>query len=131
MKQSTIAIIGAMVIAVGMIALALFSSPQNSKEDVASADNVKIENGVQVVEITASGGYSPRKSLAKANTPTVIKFKTDGTFDCSIAVRIQKLGISKQLPPTGSTEVDIGTQPVGKLRGSCAMGMYPFEITFQ
>lgn len=103
---------------------------ESAQGSVSSPDNVKIVDGVQVVEIRARGGYQPRKSVAKAGLPTVINFNTEGTFDCSLAVRVPSLGIDKMLPPTGETKVDVGVPEAGKLRGSCGMGMYPFEINF-
>ncbi len=96
-----------------------------------NADNVQIVDGIQIVEITAKGGYMPRTSVAKAGIPTVIRFKTEGTFDCSSSVRIPSMNISKFLPQTGSTDVDIGEGKLGTLQGSCGMGMYPFEVEFQ
>jgi plastocyanin domain-containing protein len=87
--------------------------------------------GKQIIEITAKGGYAPERSVAKAGIPTVIRFKTQGTFDCSSAVRIPQKNISKNLPQTGTTDIDIGTPEKGTLGGSCGMGMYPFEIKFE
>ena len=95
------------------------------------ADNVSVVEGKQVIEIHARGGYQPRKSIAKAGMPTVLRFETSGTFDCSSSVRIPSLGISKILPQTGTTDIDLGSAQVGTLQGTCGMGMYPFEIDFQ
>jgi sulfite exporter TauE/SafE len=97
----------------------------------AVSENVKMENGRQVITLKTRGGYSPEKSLARANLPTVIRFDTNGTFDCSLSVRIPSLNYSRVLPQTGSTEVSLGTSTAGLFRGSCGMGMYPFEIDFQ
>ncbi len=94
-------------------------------------NNVSIVDGIQIVEITARGGYQPRKSVAKAGVPTVIRFDTNGTFDCSSSVRIPSLNISKILPQSGSTDIDIGTGQLGILEGMCGMGMYQFNIEFQ
>lgn len=94
------------------------------------ANNVSMEDGKQVVAIDAKGGYVPRKSIAKAGIPTVIRFNTQATFDCSSSVRIPSMNISKILPQTGSTDIDVGVQKVGPLQGSCGMGMYPFEVEF-
>lgn len=105
------------------------SSPANVEESVAN--NVKVEDGKQIIEITAKGGYQPRRSVAQANTPTIVRFNTNGTFDCSLAVRIPSMGISKTLAQTGTTDIDIGTSREGKLKGTCGMGMYPFEIEFR
>lgn len=99
--------------------------------ETTPANNVVVENGKQYIDINVKGGYFPSKSVAKAGMPTVLRFKTEGTFDCSIALRIPKLNVSKNLPQTGTTEIDIGNQAAGKLTGMCAMGMYNFEVQFQ
>jgi plastocyanin domain-containing protein len=97
----------------------------------AAAENVTITDNVQTIEIRAKGGYWPRKSVAKAGIPTVIKVNTAGTYDCSAAIRIPSLSIAKMLPPNGTSEIALGTPEAGKLRGTCGMGMYNFEIQFQ
>lgn len=99
-------------------------------EEVAG-NNVTMVDGVQIIEITAKGGYQPRVSVAKAGVPTTIRFTTKGTFDCSSSIRIPSLNISKILPSNGSTDISLGTSEAGTLKGSCGMGMYPFEIQFQ
>jgi plastocyanin domain-containing protein len=96
-----------------------------------SGNNVTMVDGVQIIEINAKGGYQPRVSVAKAGVPTTIRFTTKGTFDCSSSVRIPSLNISKLLPSVGSTDVFLGEVKQGVLKGSCGMGMYPFEIQFQ
>jgi len=109
------------------------SSPQNSSQNYTPvpAENVSIEDGVQVIAIRAKGGYQPRASVAKAGIPTIIRFDSKGTFDCSASVRIPSLKISRSLEFSGSTDIDLGTPKKGLMRGSCSMGMYPFEIEFQ
>lgn len=124
------------VIASVLIGVALLYSsgqtPQNvSQEKVENKSNVSIVDGKQIVDIRARGGYQPGKSIAKAGIPTVIRFTTKGTFDCSSFVRVPSLNISKILPQTGSEDVDIGIPKSGVLKGSCGMGMYPFEIEFR
>ena len=98
---------------------------------VATASNVSVVDGVQIIEINAKGGYSPGKSVAKAGMPTVIRFQTSTTFDCSSSVRIPSLNITKALPQTGTTDIDVGSQNAITLQGTCGMGMYPFEVDFQ
>jgi len=128
--MKTIAITSFVVIVVvgGIFMLAGSSSSGSS---VGTADNVRVIDGKQIIEIQAHGGYQPNKSLAKAGLPTVIRFVTSGTFDCSASVRISAIHVSKLLPSTGSTDIDIGTSTVTTLRGSCGMGMYPFQVEFQ
>lgn len=96
----------------------------------AAANNVNMVDGKQIIEITAKGGYLPRNTVAKADVPTVLRFNTKGTFDCSSVVRIPSMDITKNLPPSGVTDIDIGSQKLATLQGTCGMGMYPFEITF-
>lgn len=128
MKATIISIIVAAVLIGGSF---IFTRSGGDTGQVANANNVSIVDGKQIIEINARGGYQPRKSIAKAGIPTIIKFNTKGTFDCSSAVRIPSLGISKSLPQSGSTDIDIGSGEVGTLKGSCGMGMYPFEVEFQ
>lgn len=94
-------------------------------------NNVSIVDGKQIIEIKAKGGYFPRKTNAKADIPTVLKVKTQSNFDCSSALVIPSLNYRTNLPLTGETLVDAGTQKAGtKLQGLCAMGMYYFVIEF-
>jgi plastocyanin domain-containing protein len=124
------------IIISSIIALALIGGafvltrPANLGED-ASANNVSMVNGTQVIDLRAKGGYTPRRSTAKAGIPTVLKINTKGTFDCSSIVRIPSLNVYQNLPTSGITEIDLGTPKTGLLQGSCGMGMYPFEINFQ
>lgn len=93
--------------------------------------NVTMQDGVQVISISARGGYSPRKTVAKAGIPTVLNVETNGTFDCSSALYLPSMNVQKALPASGETQVDLGTPQVGVFRGTCSMGMYNFEIDFQ
>lgn len=132
MDNPAIKILTSVVFALAIIvgALILVKSGRGVGGDVAHGTNVVIENGTQIVTITAKGGYSPRQSVAKAGLPTVVRFETSGTFDCSSSVIIPSLNIGKQLAFSGATDVDVGTSQAGPLKGSCGMGMYPFEIDF-
>lgn len=112
------------------------NTQSNSNKDVNnktenSVNNVSIVDGKQIIEIQAKGGYTPRKSVAKAGIPTILRFNTKGTFDCSSSVRIPSMNISKLLPQSGVTDIDLNSQNKGTLQGTCGMGMYPFEIDFQ
>ncbi len=128
MKATIISIIVAVVLIGGAFMLTKGGSDNTP---TVTANNVSVVDGTQIIEISAKGGYQPRKSIAKAGIPTIIRFDTKGTFDCSSSVRIPSMNISKNLPQTGSTDIDIGDSKLGTLKGSCGMGMYPFEVEFQ
>jgi len=120
------------VIAGAFIGGAIFYTGVSSTGgDDTPANNVSIVDGKQIIEVSVKGGYRPQKSLAKAGVPTILRFVTNSTYDCSGAVRIPSMGYSAFLPSTGKTDVDLGVQQAGVLRGSCGMGMYTFEIDFQ
>lgn len=70
-------------------------------------------------------------NMPKAGVPTILKVNTRGTFDCSSVLRIPSINVFQNLPPSGTTEINLGTPKVGLLQGTCGMGMYPFEINFQ
>lgn len=128
MKATIISIIAAIVLIGGAFVL---TSSGGDPGQTANANNISIVGGKQIIEINARGGYQPRNSIAQAGIPTVIRFNTKGTFDCSSSIRIPSLNISKILPQSGVTDIDIGSARTGTLKGSCGMGMYPFEVEFR
>lgn len=112
----------------------IFLSSRNGSfttDEQASVENVSIVDGKQIIEIKAKGGYTPRLTSAKAGLPTIVRFTTNGSFDCSLAVRIPSLNLSTTLPQTGTVDMDIGTPQSGPLLGTCGMGMYRFQINFE
>lgn len=113
-----------------MLAVVFRQSSGGTPDGDVPENNVSVVDGVQIVALRAKGGYSPKASVAEAGIPTIIRFSTNGTYDCSAAVSIPSLKVQTLLVPSGTSEVDIGTPEAGTLRGSCSMGMYPFEIEF-
>ena len=138
MKETIISILIAVIIIGGSFVLknnvnvgSVKNNQNGATEKQEARNNVSVDDGKQIIYIHAKGGYQPTKSLAKAGIPTILRFDTAGTFDCSSSVRIPSMNISKILPQTGSTDIDIGVQVAGLFQGTCGMGMYPFEITFE
>lgn len=127
---AALAVVGVLIAS----ALAFRGSPSASggaSAVSASGGNVSVVDGKQIVEITAKGGYAPTRTVAKAGIPTVLRFKTNGTFDCSSAIVIPSLSVSQLLPQTGATDIDAGVPVAGQLAGTCSMGMYRFAVDFQ
>jgi len=128
------------VFALGVVALAAGmylgartddASRDNPIKSAAKSDPVGAGDR-QVIEIAAKGGYSPKTSAAKAGVPTVIRLVTDNTFDCSSSVSIPSIGYHKNLPRTGTTDVEVPAQAAGtRLQGTCSMGMYGFVVNFE
>ncbi len=116
--------------AVLIAGVTLFSGERVVDDSDVPINNVSIIDGKQIIVISAKGGYQPRNSVAKAGIPTILRFNTKGTFDCSSSVVIPSLNISKNLPPSGNTDIDLGSPQLGVLQGTCGMGMYRFQINF-
>lgn len=128
MKTTSISILIAIVFIGG--AFLLTRNFRNTGQEI-NINNVSIVDGKQIIEINTKGGYSPETSTAQANMPTILRFKTSGTFDCSSSIRIPSMNITKLLPNSGTTDIDLGNPKSGTLQGTCGMGMYPFNIVFQ
>ena len=86
----------------------------------------------QVLEIAVKDGYTPSAMRAKAGVPLTLKMRTNGTLDCSVALRISAISWSQNLPATGEVAVSIPEQKPGTtLTGVCSMGMRSFKIVFE
>ncbi len=93
---------------------------------------VSVVDGVQIIDISAKGGYSPREVVAAAGMPTILRVRTSGTFDCSASLVIPDLSYQKFLQASGTEDIPISAeQAQGTLQGLCSMGMYGFQIKFQ
>ncbi len=131
MNKTALSIIGASLLIGGAILLSGLRS-DGETSPTAQVNNVSVSDGKQIVEIGAKGGYSPKRSIAKADTPTILRMKTNGTFDCSSAVSIPSMQFEKNLPASGVTDIEIPAQKAGTtLQGLCSMGMQRFEVAFQ
>jgi plastocyanin domain-containing protein len=123
-------LLGLVIVCIGG-GILLFRSAENGSGTAAGSSNIAIADGTQIIEITAKGGYAPRNTEAKAEMPTTLKVKTNGTFDCSSSLTIPSIGYRGNLPTSGETPITIPPQKPGTLlRGLCSMGMYSFTIQF-
>ena len=119
------------LIAVALVGGALMLSRSTDEGNFDAGSNVTLVDGKQIINLRAKGGFTPLSSTAKAGVPTILKVNTRGTFDCSSVLRIPSMNVFQNLPPSGTTEINLGSPKVGLLQGTCGMGMYPFEINFQ
>ena len=132
MKPTIIAIIISSAFVLGALMLSSVEKVSTESVPAVPVNNVTVENGKQIVSITAKGGYSPRLSKAKADMPTILKVETTGTFDCSSALNLPSINYRKNLPQSGVTEIELPPQKAGStFEGLCSMGMYGFNIVFE
>jgi uncharacterized protein len=134
-EKQSIFIFIAVCVLIGIILIgASFFFIKNSgstPETSSTQQTITEEDGKQILNLTAKGGYSPKKITAQAGKPAILKVKTASTFDCSTALVIPTLKVTKSLPATGVTSIEIPAQTAGsEIKGTCSMGMYSFSITF-
>ena len=104
----------------------------NTEKVGETVPTATIIDGKQIIDISAKGGYSPRKVIAKAGIPTILRVSTRGTFDCSASLVIPKLSYQKFLQSSGTEDIVIAPEQArGTLQGLCSMGMYNFQVIFQ
>ncbi len=116
------------VLALGGYIISSLSDQEASPAPSTPGSNVSVVDGTQIITLSAKGGYQPKRSVAVAGLPTILRVNTNGTFDCSSALRIPSLKVSENLPMNGTTDIKLGTLSAGTIQGNCGMGMYPFEI---
>lgn len=124
------------ILSLGLLAALLIVFVGNSNRDGQvgnePVENSEIKDGVQYITINAKGGYTPAVSIAKAGIPSKLIVKTNGTFDCSLALVIRSIGFQKILEQTGEEVIDVGVPKAGDtISGVCSMGMYSFAVNFE
>lgn len=132
MEKITNKIITGIILALCLyIGFLFYQGHKTVTEEKTLGKNVSTENGEQILEVTAKGGYSPTTINAKSNAVTILRIKTENTFDCSSSLVIPKIGIRKNLPANGTTDINIPPQEKGTtIAAACSMGMYRFNINF-
>jgi len=115
-----------------LVGIIFFIATSGKSASESNGNNVSIVDGVQIIEITAKGGYSPSVTMAKAGMPSVLRVETNGTYDCSSALVIPGMDYRENLTASGTTEIQIPAKEAGEtLEGVCGMGMYDFTIQFE
>lgn len=91
---------------------------------VSQDPNVRIENGVQVVNMEErSNGYFPNKFTIKKDMPVRWVIDAKDPYSCASALVSSKLGVRKNLQ-AGENIIEFTPKEIGKIKFSCSMGMY-------
>jgi plastocyanin domain-containing protein len=90
------------------------------REQVAAALGTE---GVQEIEITVKGGYSPDVIVVREKIPVRLNFYRDETESCSEQVIFNDFGISKHLPPFQTTSIEFTPDRTGEFTFMCGMSM--------
>lgn len=114
--------VGSPLAAQHLVAVAFKGDPAAAPPETVAPEPV---DGVQTVTINAtSTGYEPASIGVKAGARIKVVFRTENTFSCIVYTVFPTLGKRTMLPTTGTTEVDLGVLPAGRVPISCSMGMY-------
>jgi len=87
------------------------------------ARRAELRGGVQEVEITVKGGYSPNLIRATEGVPLRLVFDRQENSDCSSRVVFPDFGVSKPLAAFGRTTVELMPARAGEYGFACGMNM--------
>ena len=87
------------------------------------ASKAAIRDGVQEVNITVKGGYSPDLIHVQQGVPLRLNFDRQESGDCTSRVVFADFGASKTLPAFGSATLEFTPDKVGEFDFACGMNM--------
>ena len=90
------------------------------REGVAAAAGA---GGVQEVNITVKGGYSPDVIVVKQGSPVRLNFYRDETASCSEEVVFADFRVARRLPAFETTSVELTPDRPGEFTFTCGMSM--------
>ncbi|MBB4636160.1 cupredoxin domain-containing protein [Longimicrobium terrae] len=97
------------------------------RQAVAATDT----GGVQEVDITVHGGYSPSVVTVRQGRPVRLNFFRDETSSCSEQVILGDFGIARDLPAHQTTAVEFTPDRAGEFTWTCGMNMLRGKLIVQ
>ncbi|SNC77707.1 Cupredoxin-like domain-containing protein [Hymenobacter gelipurpurascens] len=88
-----------------------------------TASAVSSSSGVQQVDITVKGGYSPDVIEVERGKPVQLSFYRDEENTCSEELLLPDFSIRRDLPAFKTTLVELLPQQAGTFTFTCGMGM--------
>ena len=82
-----------------------------------------VGDGVQEINITVKGGYSPDVVVVREGLPVRLNFYRDETASCSEQVVFGDFRIARTLPPFKTTAVEFTPDRAGEFTWTCGMNM--------
>ena len=107
------------IIGVALVALVLWYF-FGERERVAARVE---QGGVQEIDITVKGGYSPDVVVVRAGAPVRLNFYRDETDSCSERVVFGDFRIARELPAFETTRVEFTPERAGEFTWTCGMNM--------
>lgn len=104
---------------IGLIAFVLWYF-FGEREATAAVVN---ETGVQEIDVTVKGGYSPDVIVVDRGRPVRLNFRREETSSCSEQVILGDFGIARDLPAFKTTPVEFTPEKSGEFPFTCGMNM--------
>lgn len=108
------------IVGLGLAAFVLwyfFFAPRQTASAVSSS------SGVQEVDITVKGGYSPDVIEVERGKPVQLSFYRDEENSCSEELLMPDFNIRRDLPAFKTTLVELLPEKAGTFTFTCGMGM--------
>ena len=115
MDIDQIAVIAAGALLAGFL-LWFFFGPKRAR-------TAEIRAGVQEIEITVKGGYSPDVIRVREGVPLRLVFDRQEAGDCTSRVVFSDFGVSKSLPAYGKATLEFTPDRAGEFTFTCGMNM--------
>lgn len=110
------------IAAIALVNWYFFGAPQRAVQAEVAA------GGLQEVEITVEGGYSPALVRVRQGQPVKLTFDRKEKSPCSDEVVIGAFGIRKFLRPYEKTSVEFTPAQAGSYEFTCGMSMLRGKI---
>ena len=111
------------VVVVGVLAIAFVLWYFFGEREAAAAAASVTDDGVQQINVTVKGGYSPDVIVVKEGQPVRLDFFRDETASCSEQVIFGDFGIARDLPAFKTTPIEFTPDKAGEFTFTCGMNM--------
>jgi len=114
---------GSAVALAAPVATGEHSCSEDSADPAQPVARATVTGGVQVVDITVKGGYSPEVVRVAPGMPVRLVFDRQEDTECSGRLRVPSLGVDVALADFGTTAVALPALEEGAYEFTCGMGM--------
>lgn len=116
MDWTQVVVVAGGVAAIGVVLWYFFGKRERVAAEVG-------ESGVQEINITVKGGYSPDVIAVRKGLPVRLNFYRDETSSCSERVIFGDFGIARELPAFKTTQIEFTPEKEGAFTFTCGMNM--------
>lgn len=116
MQPVEIGVVSAAVVLIALTLWYFFGPKERTRVTVNEA-------GLQEINVTVKGGYSPDVIVVQKNRPVRLNFFRDETASCSEQVVFGDFGIARDLPAFKTTPIEFTPDKAGEFGFACGMNM--------